>query len=173
MDVWVLHQEVVELMVVGIEEGWEDDDEVVQALAYPAHPYHHTPLLPGGVGIVAIIGVTINAATKDVVATNAAATTDTAADLVPGNLSLLKRLHLQFLCGVILDIDTPAIWMEVRAALTKHAALIVLIHHLMVGMESCRHLFFGHVDLFYYTTNVNSVHIPAVFWHFICRKVCR
>ena len=121
-------------MMVGIEEGWEDDDEVVQALAYPAHPYHHTPLLPGGVGIVAIIGVTIHAAMKDVAATNTAATAATAANLVPGNLSPLKRLHLQFLCGVILDTDTPAIWMEVRAALTKYAALIILIHHMMVGM---------------------------------------
>ena len=72
---------------------------------------------------------------KGTAAANAAATAATATNLAPGNLSLLKRLHLQFLCGVILDIDTPAIWMEVRAALTKYAALIVLIHHLMVGMD--------------------------------------
>ena len=71
---------------------------------------------------------------KGTAAANAAATAATATNLAPGNLSLLKRLHLQFLCGVTLNTDTPTIWTEVRATPTKYAALIILIHHLMVGM---------------------------------------
>ena len=62
-------------------------------------------------------------------------------------LSLLKRLHLRFICGVTKNAEISWIWLEVFRAPTKAAALEVLSKYLWARREVFRRDFFGSTDM--------------------------
>ena len=94
------------------------------------------PLVPGGLDIPAIIAAVAADATAAVTQgySVAAAATSPSVDATtaPSSrvLSLLKLLHLSFICRVAMDAKTPLIWLEVFWAPTKLAALAVLSQYL-------------------------------------------
>ena len=70
-----------------------------------------------------------------------------AAALAVRVLSLMKLIHLRFICRVATNADIPRIWMEVCWAPTKAAGLAVLSQYLWAGREVCRRKLFGSADM--------------------------
>ena len=62
-------------------------------------------------------------------------------------LSLLKLLHLRFICGLATDAEIPRIWIEVCRAPTKAATLVVLSKYRGDGRKVCWRDFFGSTDM--------------------------
>ena len=73
-------------------------------------------------------------------------------------LSLLKLLHLRFICGVAMDADIPRIWVEVCWAPTKAAALAVLSQYLWSGREVFWRELFG---------SANMLHVCGALFMFV------
>ena len=97
--------------------------------------------------IVAIVAGVVYKITDGMNAANTADNMVAITATITGNISLLKLLHLCFLCGVATDAKIPAIWTEVHTSSYKQAGLALLVQHLMLGMGIfCRHIF-GHADL--------------------------